>query len=243
MLKHNLKSLFRLLQVAAWCALIATTLQAQSSRKPFPQWTAKEAEDLLTNSPWAQTRAGVISDRRVEREDPAQMVETKDTAVTVRLHSALPVRQAAARLRQLRNNYEKKNDSGRSAIDAKNKPLLECSDCADYYVVAMTPGPGSRNTLPLEAKMSLALMKLNVQLKNEKGESREMVKFVNPRFNDELALFYFSRLNSKGEPLIGPGNRKLIVTFDSRLFGGAPTALTKFEFDVAKIIVDGQVIF
>src|SRR5947207_14939606 len=128
----NQRLFFSLLLVSGCCALIPSTVHAQLNGKPYQQWTAKEAEGLLNGSPWAQTVIGLILPGRF---DPP--IETVDTAVTLRLHSALPLRQALARLRQLKDNYDKKSDSDKAVIDAKNKPLLECQDCADFYVVAM----------------------------------------------------------------------------------------------------------
>src|SRR5436189_5256457 len=108
----------------------------------------------------------------------------------------------------------------------------------------MRPGPGSSNSLPaLMERMTLAQINLHVHIKNEKGESRELVKFVNPRFNGDEAMFFFSRFNSKGEPLISPKNRTLTISFDPGIFGWSRATPTKFEFDVAKMIVNGQVVF
>jgi hypothetical protein len=237
MVNPRLRFLFRLL-LSGCCALIPGTLHAQLNDRPYQQWTAKEAKGLLVNSPWAQTLLGLIP---VERSDPSTAIA--DSAITLRLHSALPLRQALARLRQLRDKYDQKGDSDRAATDAKNKTLLECPDCRDCYVVTISPGPDSTNELPMFLdRMTLARLKLNVHIRNEKGETRELVKFVNPRFNGGDAMFFFSRLNSKGEPLISPSNRTLTISFD-QIFGWVPATITKFEFDVGKMIVNGQVVF
>jgi len=91
--------------------------------------------------------------------------------------------------------------------------------------------------------MSLAHVKLSVQIRNEKGETREVVKFVNPKFAEDDGVFFFSRCNSKGEPLISPANHTLTISFDPRIFAWKTARLTKFEFDVTKMIVNGQVVF
>jgi hypothetical protein len=237
MVNQRLKQLFRLLLVSG-CALISSAVHAQLNGKPFPQWTAREAEGLLSNSAWAQTRAGLL---KVEEFDDATVVA--DSAVTIRLHSALPMRQALARLRQLKDKYDQQSDSDKAAIDAKIESLLECSECGDSYVVTIRPGPDSRNVLPMFLeRMTLATLKLNVHIKNEKGETRELVKFVNPRFNGGDAMFFFSRLNSKGEPLVSPANRTLTIWFD-QIFGWVPATVTKFEFDVPRMTINGKVVF
>jgi len=237
---QSLRRFFHLLLMSGCCALLAGTVDAQWHSKPYQQWTAKEAQGLLIDSPWAQTTAGLLA---VGRFDP--LTAAVNTAVTVRLRSALPVRQALARLKQLRNKYDKKGKSDKAAIDKKNSPLLECSECVDYYMVELSPGPGSENDLPpFLQRALLAQMKLNIEIKNERGETRELVKFVKPKFFQDEAVFFFPRLNSKGEPLISAANRTLTISFDPRVFSFKATArLTRFEFDVAKMTVDGKVVF
>src|SRR5207244_3449605 len=83
----------------------SSAVRAQYNGKPYQQWTANEAEALIRNSPWAQTRAEPMS---VAALDP--QTEPADTVVTLSLRSALPVRQARTRLTQLRNKYEKRTD-------------------------------------------------------------------------------------------------------------------------------------
>jgi hypothetical protein len=162
------------------------------------------------------------------------------------LDSALPLRQALARIKQLKSKYDKKSDRDKAGIDAKNKALLECAACINYYMVTMNPGPDSMEGLPPFSRlMSLAVMKRNVQIKNEKGETRELTNFVAPKFSGDEALFFFARFNSKGEALISPANHTLTISFDRSMFRWAPGPATRarFEFDVAKMIVNGQVVF
>src|ERR1041385_3398216 len=143
MLNRRGRLIFGLLITSAACALVAGAAIAQALNKPYQQWTAKEAERLLTDSPWAQTEPGLVMSGKF---DP--ITEVVDTTITVRLRSALPVRQALARLNQLKDRYDQKNEPDRAVIDARNKELLECSECADYYAVSITPGAGSRKDLP-----------------------------------------------------------------------------------------------
>ena len=244
MVNHPVKPVLWSLLLVGICSLVPGVARAQWHRKPYQQWTAKEVEALLIDSSWSQTRAGLVSVGKLSPWDPRPPDPLDDTAVTVRLYSALPVRQALARLRQLKNQYDKKNTSNQAPIDAENKPVLECPACADQYVVTLSPGPGSRNSVPRPFDtMLLARLKLNVYIKNEKGETRELVNYVRPQSWDGDAMFFFPRLNSKGEPLVSAVNRTLTISFDPRLFGKFPPTLTKFEFDVAKMTIDGKVVF
>lgn len=229
-----------LLAVVLGCAtmLPALRVRGQWDKKPFRQWTSEEAEAVLIESPWAQT------------VNPAAVVGglSTDTAVSgapviIRLRSALPVRQALARLRETKAKYDKMSDKDKAGIDEKNKPLLECEPCADYYIVTVSPGPSSSRGIPTKFQtLTLDQAKLTVFLKNEKGETRELVNVVNPKAVGQEAVFFFARFDSAGAPLISPANRKVIVNFSPAVFATA-NGITNFEFDVGKMIVNGKVVF
>jgi len=230
-----------LLVLSASFALVPKSALAQFGGKPYQQWSAREAESLLANSPWAQTQVALVS---IGRLDP--LTETVDTAVTVRLRSALPVRQALARVNQLKDKYDRKTANERAAIDTRNKDLLECAECAEYYMVSITPGPGSRHDLPTflsSTRTSFELVRQNVVLENEKHETRELAKFIGPKFPAGEAIFFFPRLDAKGNPLIGPASRTVIISFDPRVFDWKKSTATKFKFDVVRIVIDGKVAF
>ena len=239
-MRKQSRFLISLIILAGCAALVPDpVVRAQVNNKPYQEWTVKEAEALLINSSWAQTLEAGVAVGGLDTQTAVM-----GTAVTLRLRSALPVRQALVRLRQLKAKYDKMGDSDKAAFDTRNKPLLECPACDDYYVVSLNPGPGSNKGVPNALRtMSLAQVKLNVHLKNENGETRELVNFVNPKVAGDEAVFFFSRLNSKGEPLISPQSRTLTVTFDPVIFEGATIRATKFDFDVAKMMVDGRVAF
>lgn len=220
---------------AVWAPLAAT----QVNDKTFEQWTLKEAETLLTESPWAQTLGGSVAVGGLELNSAVG-----GSSVTVRLRSAVPIRQALARVRQIKSKYEKLSASEKAAIDAKNKPLLECLPCADYYVVTIGPAPGTSKGVPtILQTMPLAQLKLNILLKNEKEETRELINFVKPKFAGDEAIFFFERFNASGQPLITPANRKVTLWFDPRFFEGNAMRLVSVNFDVAKITVEGKVDF
>ena len=219
--------------------LINSNAWAQVSDKPKEQWTLKEVEAFLSDSGWAQTIGGSAHVGGLELSTAVE-----GNYITVRLRSALPVRQALARLRELKSKYDKKSASDKAAIDAKNKPLLECAPCDDYYVVTMSPGPGSNRGVPnvLET-MSLNKARLTVVLKNEKGETRELVNMVKPKVRGDDAVFFFARFNDKGEPLFTTANRKVEVWFAPSLFEGSAMRSISVDFDIARITVNGQVVF
>jgi hypothetical protein len=207
--------------------------------KPYQQWTKSDAEELLTDSPWVQTAAP--SGAAIGLGGTAS-VNTPDYAVTVRLRSALPVRQAILRLRQLREKYDQMSDAKKAEFDEKNRPLVECPACAENYVVALVPPPGGRVNLPRTLiSTPLDKMKLFVQLTNERGERREIAHYSPPKSLSGEAVFFFPRNNDKGEPLLTPSSKKVVLTIGPEILGSV--MLNRFEFNVSKMIVGGNLEF
>lgn len=225
------------------CLLILLLINAnawsQVSDKPKEQWTLKEVESFLSDSAWAQTIGGSAQVGGLPLSSAME-----GNFVTLRLRSGLPIRQALARLRELKSKYDKMSPRDKADIDAKNKPLLECQPCQDYYVVTMSQGPGSNRGVPSAFEtMSLNRAKLTVVLKNEKGETRELVNMVRPKVRGDDAVFFFARFDAKGEPLFTTANRKITISFDPRLFEGSAMKSIVVDFDVARITLNGQVVF
>ena len=205
--------------------------------KPYRQWTMADLETILGDSPWAQTqlRSGGVSSDSVPLNS-----STSAGHVTVRLRSALPVRQGLVRLRQLKAKYDKMSATEQAAFDAKTATLLECPACADNYVVSLGPPSRLPNGMPSSLQnMSLAAVKLHVHLLDEKGEERELVHFEPPKAQGEEAVFFFSRLDARGRPLLTGSTKKIIVAIAPQVLTGGMAGTRRFEFDVSKMAVNG----
>ena len=216
--------------------LIATASAQQTDdwqNKPWEQWTKKDAQRVLNESPWAKTEARSGPTVNVTGNE----IITASKIYTLRLRSSLTVRRALLRLRQLDEKYEQMNDKKKAEFDEKNKALIECPACADNYIVSLIPPPSadSRN-------VTLEKMRLFVQLMDERGRARQLVHF-NPTIvtGQELVLF-FPRLDEKNEPLLSTASKKVIFTIETTVIN-LDAVLRRFEFDVPKIIVNGQVEF
>ena len=125
-MKHSMiKTIFASLACAVLlCSslVFARVAQNQKAQKPWTEWTQKEAEKVLSSSPWAQEQVdtdttemffsptndgrsgrGTNPEGRLESGARNQSVNVK---FIVRFFSARPVRQALARLLVLKNNPE-----------------------------------------------------------------------------------------------------------------------------------------
>ena len=121
-LKINVFILF-----TALMCLSLTIFAQDKSEKPFQKWSKDHALKILTESAWAKTyqstegSAGAAS-QQVAREqgqnassggsNPRSVARNfGPPPVVIRLHSALPVRQALIRMQQISNGYDKMDEN------------------------------------------------------------------------------------------------------------------------------------
>lgn len=223
------------LAAALACAGEARAQKEDWQSKPFNQWTQKEAQKVLTDSPWSKTVAS--SGPMVNFGNYGINTPTPDRVYVARLRSALPVRQAILRLRQLKEKYDSMSDKDKAKFDEKNKPLVECPACADNYVISLIPPRAADTRSPTTEKM-----KLFVQLMDDRGQRRELVHFVPTKATGEEVIFFFPRLDGRGQPLLTPSSKRLIFTIDTASIGLDAT-IQRFEFDVSKMTDGGTVVF
>ncbi|MBI3651263.1 MAG: hypothetical protein HY231_09485 [Acidobacteria bacterium] len=204
--------------------------------KPFSQWTKSEATKILNDSPWA-----LIQEERSFGVINSQF--PNDFKFTLRLRSALPVRQALMRMKQLEANYDKMSASDKTAFDAKNKGTLDCPACAQNYVVTLSSSSESQRDFDWVFRTYRSATLESVQnyifLAVDKGEKRSLVHFIPSKAIGGEAMFFFPRFDDKGSPLVTPNNKKLRFQISS-----SDGSLSKnFEFDVAKLLLNGEVAF
>ena len=93
-------------------ALALTAADQAWKNKQFPEWTEEDARELLKDSPWVKTVAATLvktpdrvtvgrRGRRGGRGDTAGPASAKPPTLTLRWESALPVREAELRARDV----------------------------------------------------------------------------------------------------------------------------------------------
>jgi hypothetical protein len=233
--------------------------QQQLPRKPFNQWTRADAESILNDSSWvsrqelrlrfdkeAQVAAGAYSGASAATAANAQTAVSPDIPVdfvfTMRLRSALPVRQALSRLKQLQTDT-RMSDKERATFEAQIKGLLECPACTDNYVVTLSSqsksNPGADAVYSTFKGGLQSDLQRYIFIANDRGERRSLIHFVAPKAPGDEAVFFFPRLDEKGSPLLKPNSKDLLIN----LTDNRANSITNFKFDVSKLIVDGKVEF
>jgi hypothetical protein len=250
------------------CALAGTAVSQQLWEKAPEKWNKEDVLRITSSSPWAVTHQSTEAQARASMVDMARGSrntvnsggngatagsanrDAGPAPVVFRLHSAEPIRRAITRGRQIAAGYDKMDDAGKQQFDKANKSFLECGICKDYYVISATKYPDTTSQYVDEAifqRMSLADLKGNVWLINDKGEKREIFQFTAPKKPGESAYLFFARKADDGNPLISFTNRSFSLVFNNGFFSPsnpyASFVPRSVEFSVAKITLDERLAF
>ena len=241
-------------------AAIAGYAQSVWTAKPFTQWSRSDAESVLNESPLSshqevrmqfdkerQTAAGSYSGVSSASAAASQTEVMSDLPVdfvfTLRLRSALPVRQALVRLKQLESDSKKLSQKDLESFDTQIKGLLECPACTGNYVVTLSSKslnrPGADAVYTTFKGGRLSDLQRFVFLANERGERRELIHFVAPKVPGDEAIFFFPRLDEKGAPLLTTENKQLLINLSDKQVN----SVSNFKIDVSKLVMNGKVEF
>jgi hypothetical protein len=240
---------------AGLCLVLALAAASASARQfwektPFERWSKQDALRLLTDSPWALTDVLTAADLMAEDlsirfkldEDPFskgsywRVINT----TSVRLRSALPVRQAFVRQKQIAVKYEKLADADRASFDAEVKEFLECAPCAKYYVVSVESALLNEVRGKAPGTYSPDLFQGRAYIANDRGQWRPC---VHARQENQEILFFFRREGDDGKPLITSDDKTLLFTMTGTVDGGKLSPGGRWEFKVSRLTHKGEIIF
>ncbi|MGI8554760.1 MAG: hypothetical protein ACR2LT_00150, partial [Pyrinomonadaceae bacterium] len=242
--------------------------------KPFQKWSKDDAVKISTNSPWTQdyqsSEGSAAIDRQAIAKEQADLrinpnykggsansnggSKAGDVGVPVvqiRLHSALPVRQAFVRLQEIAAGYDKMDEKKRAEFDDKIKNTLECPLCQKFYIVTLSKSvntSGQNVEDGLFQTMKLEDLKGNVWLENDKGERQELAQFIPPKGSKDFAVFFFPRLDAKGHEFLTSQNKTFKFVFDNNFLSVSKNPYASilpknFGFDLSKLMIDEKIEF
>ena len=223
--------------------ICALTISAQWNKKPYTEWSEKEATKVLNDSPWGQTQVFSDTSREFGTGVARGAAGTADSSsgdysashlnIRIRLLSSKPVRQAFSRVITL---MQKGSVNEQLAAQLK---AFASQDFPDYVVVAVdADAKESKNEIrefnALLSSRSLTDLKNNTYLSGKGGERVFVAQYLPPQKDNLGAKFVFPRLVN-GEPFITPDRTE--VRFYSELS-------TKYKLDmrfkIKDMMVDGK---
>lgn len=215
----NLSRSFLIPSIPVLLLLFSVTTPAQWDKKPYAEWTDKDAQKLLNDSPWARTQSfdspmelyrGPSSGRPGQTSTPDLPADAVHLFFRVRFLSAKPVRQALTR------QIELQQKGGVNEQLAAQLKQFASGDFLEYIVVAVTSDASSAGA---NVQQGAALLRRNnAELKNTtyleiKGGKRIFLQEFKPVGTDAMgarigAQFIFQRLVD-GKPFITPESEEI----------------------------------
>jgi hypothetical protein len=188
------------------CLLLGIGAAAADKIKPWTEWSKKDAQKILDDSPWGQTQ--VLTDKSKIGYEPSTALGDLSNAARlnyrIRLISAKPMRLAFLRLAQL--------DTRAAPGQAKQMQDFVDMDFNDVIVVAVTIDSDQARVMGAAIRSfgsgTTAILAQNTYLEVS-GRPRNFLKEYHLPGADGLgAKFVFARMVN-GEPFVNPKSGKL----------------------------------
>src|SRR6266436_1455188 len=198
--------------------LFAASASAQKTTKPWTEWSEKEAEKILNDSPWGQTQSeikeaqqssasAITATTAARREDTntkaaanVESGEKKDAPMSVhyrvRLLSAKPIRAAFVRMIEIQGAPAERVAQLRPFVDR---------DFGDYIVVTITMDGTDQKRMGLAmseiSKVDAEALKATTYLERKDGKRVALMEYRAPVQDGLGAKFVFPR-TVDGKPFI-----------------------------------------
>jgi hypothetical protein len=233
-----MKPVCRLFLISSVAFLLAypPALGAQWNKKPYNEWSEKEARKLLNDSPWGQTQVLTDTSQMTgqARLDSGQSRVQDVTRINLRICflSAKPVRQAISHLMELTNREKI------SAQLAEKLKAFAAADFPDYIVVTVSTDSDKASRLLQQTQASFYKLTTS-ELKNNTyllaGGQRIFIKEYQPPGNDGLGARYIFPRIVDGKPFITPESGN--VLFHSEPIGAVTLNM---RYKVREMVYDGK---
>ena len=239
-------------------------------KKAYTQWSEKECQRLLENSPWAQiytlsqTLIEPLQKPGLDRgpapnpaspdarlSDPTRSDDTgrarearPQIKYQAQFRSALPVRQALVRLGQIKANYDEMQPDQQRAFDQKAEEFLtkRFPETIVLHVSYRSNVQVDDRELALYwQKQTSETLKNFVFLIGSGGEKIPLLGYWVAEGAGREFQFIFPR-EYKDEPLIGPQNKTLQLEFPHPKIRGQGEARVLISFKVEKMLINGATV-
>jgi len=185
--------------------LVVATARAEDFwEKPHDSWAQSDVLKMLEDSPWSGKVT--ITDERAGLGDADTAGETELAhSYTVRLFTALPVRQAYVRMFQLMNRYDAMAPAEKAEFDGNFAPALR--EFPDEVIVNLDFETNDRQTaLEVDRRLkqsTAAQLRQSAYLVSDRLGRIELTDYFPPAPDGTGAKFVYPRIVD-GQPIVGP---------------------------------------
>jgi hypothetical protein len=211
--------------------------------KPFDEWTLKECQRILENSPWAkELKFTAMSGGGGSEATDGGIPYVK---YVLQFQSAAPIRQATVRQMQIVQKYDSFSAEQKKDFIAKIQPYLEAS-FSDFVVVTVSFSSNNRqNTMDLLRHWqtrTIEMMKNAVYISGSKGDKIKIAQFVPVSGAKQEFQFIFPR-HVNGKEVLSPEDKALRIEFEYPVIGGLGDGRGNLEFKLDKMKVNDDVVY
>lgn len=200
-----------LLMAVVLMALVGSAL-AQIDKKPYREWSEKEATKILNDSPWGQTQtvadtSNMTGNNRVASSQ-SRISDVTQVNFRIRFLSAKPIRQAFSRIIELQQKGELNEQLGKQLDGLAN------ADFPDYAIISVLCDSPSQSSQLQQANAGLSKyttneLKPNTWLQAKGGEKIFLQEYQAPRRDGLGARFIFPRMVN-GKPILLPESGEIV---------------------------------
>lgn len=198
-----------ILSLAAVLLSLPLGASAQWNKKPHTEWNEKEAQKVLNDSPWGRSQVftspvtlyrGPVSSRQGGVPTSSRPQDATHVNFRIRFLSAKPVRQAVARMLEVKQKDEVSSEL------AEQLKTFTAGEFQEYIVITVScdatePGANVREAMTLLQTSATANLKNNTFLEIKGGKRLFLQEYQQPRSDGLGARFLFPRLVD-GQPFI-----------------------------------------
>ena len=227
--------------------LAAAAVAQKKDEKPWADWSKKDAEKILTDSPWAKLQTDTDTSQMFysPTQDPQRMGRTSNdgsrlaqgatnqavnVSFQVRFFSARPVRQALARMMEINNKPP-------ADVVAKLHNFAEMQSTNSIIVTVTFDSPDARYSGVVMQQFNSAAtgtMKNDVYLQRSDSKQLFLEEYVPPGKDGFGARFIFLR-ELDGEPFVKDATGEL------RFYAKYPNGIKiDRRFKLADMLYQGQ---
>jgi hypothetical protein len=214
--------------------------------KAFDEWSLKECQKLLQDSPWAKNYQ-LTSAQSIGGLSGGDATDGQPPYVTyqVQLRSAHPIRQAMIRQMQIAQNYEKMSVEQKKQFDQSSQSFLmaDTSNVVIVYLSYKTNLPNNyRDLSRYWQTQTVELLNHSVYLSGSKGDKVPIAQYIPGQEGGNDFQFIFPR-KVNGKEVLGPDDKELRLEFAYPVVGRIGDGRGFIEFKVDKMKVNGEAVY
>ncbi len=213
-------------------------------KKEYKQWTLKECDKLLTESPWAKgltlSNVGIMDSSKTSTDGQQPFIKYQ-----IQFRSALPIRQALVRKQQILAKYDTLPPEQKQQIDKQAEAFL--NSAPENAVIVYVEYTTNDNIRIQELarhwqSRTTEMLKTLVYLSASKGDKASVANFIPPRGAEQAFTFVFPR-ELNGKPLVTPQDKNIKLEFAYPVINNLGSGQAYQEFKVEKMIFNGNIAY